>query len=222
MSQDVIGTLQEQLTQTRHDILNTWESGERSYYNAFEDDLLESDIKHHHLRQGDAMPSFTLPDHQGVERHSKDLLSDGWLVLTFYRGQWCPFCNMQLRALERSLQSIRKIPATLVAVSPELPDHAWDSVQKNALSFPVLSDIGNKVGRQFNIVYKIPPYLHHLYNKYGIHIEHYNGEGELYLPMPATFVIDQQGIVRMASVNAHAHERPDPGEVVKFLKEATH
>ena len=221
MATQELTPLQKALNEKDREVFGNLESGEQSYYKAFEADLMESDVKHHHLREGDRMPEFSLPDHQGKLRHSSEFLDRQWLVLTFYRGAWCPYCNLQLKALQRYLHTIEDTPASLVAISPQKPDQSLNSMKQNQLTFPVLSDVGNHVGRKFKIVYKIPPYLNHIYQKLGVDVEAYNGEGELYLPMAATFVIGEDGIIQMASVSAHAHQRPDPKEVVRFIVQAS-
>src|SRR6201988_3485888 len=107
------------------------------------------------LRVGQSAPVFTLPDAFGNQVSLKALLAKGPVVVSFYRGEWCPFCNIELRALEEALPKMREHGATLIAISPEKPDHGIVVTKKNKLTFPVLSDFGNKVARQFGIVYQV-------------------------------------------------------------------
>ena len=158
------------------------------------DRVRSSDALDHALRAGDAAPDFSLPDAFGSLVSLQDLLAKGPVVVSFYRGEWCPFCNIELRGLQEALPQMQELGATLLAVSPEKPDHGMVVTEKNKLTFPVLSDFGNKVALQFGIVYHIGEDLKEFSkNVFKNDIALRNGENSYGLPVPATFVIDTSG-----------------------------
>jgi peroxiredoxin len=191
---------------------------DQAEYKRFETELTQSQALQRHLTVGDKIPSFSLPDAYGQSRSLESLHTSEWLIITFYRGAWCPFCNLELRSLQRHLRAFKQVPANLIAISPQRPDHSMESVEKNQLTFPVLSDVGNKVASQFRLAYKVPAYMHELYKRYGIELEYFNGDGELYLPLAGTFIVDRNNVVQKEFVSAHAHERLDPKKVTDFLQ----
>ena len=119
-------------------------------------DLGASGILDQTLKVGDTIPDFALPNATGQTVNIRDLLAQGPVVIAFYRGGWCPYCNLELKALQNALASIQETGATLVAISPETPDNSLTTQEKNALTFPVLSDVDNQVARQFGLVFKLP------------------------------------------------------------------
>jgi peroxiredoxin len=131
------------------------------------------------------------------------LLAKGPVVISFYRGEWCPFCNIELRGLQDALPRMQELGATLVAVSPEKPDHGIVATEKNRLTSPVLSDLGNAVAKQFGIVFQIGDELKDFSkNVFKNNIALRNGEESYELPVPATFVIETTGVARFAHVDA--------------------
>lgn len=187
--------------------------------NDFEQELAEGEIIHHALKTGDKIPNFSLPNALGRTINAQDFGDYQWLIISFYRGQWCPYCNLELRALEKVVKSLEDVPAKLLAISPQTPDNTLSTVEKHKLSFEVLSDVGNVVAKQFKIVYTVPGYLNDLYKSYGVDFQFFNGKGKIELPMPATYVIDREGVIRKHFVSTYAHERLDPNEVLAFLKQ---
>ncbi len=180
--------------------------------------LKASGIEDRSLIPGDAAPAFNLPNAKGETVSSGDLLAKGPLVISFYRGGWCPYCNAELRALQQALPELSRLGASLVAVSPETPDHSLSTSEKNELAFEVLSDLGNQTARAFGLVFTLPDALRPIYEKFGIDLEASNGDDTFQLPVPATFVIDRAGIVRRAFVDADHTQRLDPVDVVAALK----
>ncbi len=178
----------------------------------------------HALKAGDAAPPFTLPDAFGNEVALKALLANGPVVVSFYRGEWCPFCNVELHGLQQVLPKIQKLGANLIAISPEKPDHGIVATQKNKLTFPVLSDFGNKVARQFGIVFQVGHELREFSkNVFKNDIALRNGEDSYELPVPATFVIDTTGIIRFAHVEVdYMTGRAEPETVVAALETIAH
>ncbi len=150
----------------------------------------------------------------------RDLLANGPLVVTFYRGVWCPFCNAELQALEEALPEMRALGASLVAISPETAANSRKSVRQNELSFPILTDHGNAVADAFGLRYRLPDALIATYKGFGNNLEAVNGEGSWTLPMPGRFVIAPDGRIAYAEVNADYSRRPEPAEMLPAIRAA--
>jgi len=170
------------------------------------------------VKVGDRAPEFDLENARGRRVGLAGLLARGPLVLTFYRGAWCPYCNAQLRGLQVVLPEIEALGASLVAVSPQLPDKSLDLVTMNQLTFEVLSDVGGYVASDYGIVFALTPEDRTLMLEVGNDLVAYNGDDGLLLPAPSTFLIDPVGIVRFAHVGADFTERLDASEVVAGLR----
>jgi len=171
------------------------------------------------LAVGDSAPGFTLSDAVGRQIALADLMAQGPVVVTFYRGEWCPYCNLQLRALQQALPEIHAAGATLVAISPQAPDHGLTTTQKHALAFPVLSDVDQSVSEAYKVRFDVTGELEDLQvNVFQNDPAEQNADGRRSLPVPSTFVIDRHGIVRFASVNADWRVRVEPAEVVNALR----
>jgi peroxiredoxin len=169
------------------------------------------------LKPGDRMPGFELPDSIGHPVRSQDLLARGPLLLTFYRGDWCPYCNLALRALHDELPAIAASGTTLVAVSPQTPDFSLTTRQKLMLDFPVLSDARNLLARQFGIVFTLAEQLRPLYAGFGIDITRYNGDGSFELPVPATYLVGTNGIISQRYLDIDFRRRVEPEIVLGWL-----
>jgi peroxiredoxin len=181
-------------------------------------ELVATGVRASALKEGDAAPDFALPDTHGRVVALKSLLDRGPVVISFYRGSWCPFCNLELRGLQRVLPQIEQMPASLVAISPQLPDHSLSTEKKNQLKFPVLSDVGNVVAKRFGIVFTLPAALVRAYEAIGRDLMEINGEtGAAQLPMPATFVLDKSGVIRLAFIEEDWSKRLDPEIVLATL-----
>lgn len=182
-------------------------------------DLKATDLEAGALGEGAEMPSFSLPNAKGESVSSDDLLRDGPLVISFYRGGWCPYCNLELKALQDSLPEITDLGASLVAISPELPDNSLTTAEKNNLGFEVLSDSGNGVARRFGLVFTVAETLRPLYENFGIDLPGGNGDDSYELPMPATYVVGRDGIVKKVFVDADYTRRLEPADVVAALRD---
>ncbi|MDZ4834923.1 MAG: peroxiredoxin-like family protein [Candidatus Melainabacteria bacterium] len=182
------------------------------------DALEKSGIVEQVLKDGARTPDFALPNAVGKTITLKQLLSKGPVVVTFYRGGWCPYCNLALRALEKSLPAITAQNASLVAISPQQPDATLSTVEKDKLSFEVLSDSGNTVARQFGLVYQLPPDLIKIYKGFGIDLERVNGNKSDELPLSATFIIDSDGTIAYVYVDTDYKKRMEPSDIVAELK----
>lgn len=180
--------------------------------------LIKSGLAESALKKGGKMPFFSLPNAKGETVSSQDLLKKGPLVIDFYRGAWCPYCNLELKALQDVLPEITKLGAQLVAISPNLPDKSLSSIEKNSLTFEVLSDLGNKTAKQFNLVFPLAQELRPIYKQFGFSIPDFNGDQSHELPIPATYVVGSDGTIQLAFVDADYTKRLEPEEVVKALK----
>jgi peroxiredoxin len=181
-------------------------------------DLVATGQAERALKVGAKAPSFALPDAHGVLVTSADLLRKGPLVLTFYRGVWCPYCNADLQALEDSASEIRALGASLVSISPQTAPNLRKSERENELSFPILSDRGNALAAQFGLRFRLPDDLIALYKGFGNDLAIGNGEDSWTLPIPARYVIGTDGTIVYAEVNADYTTRPDPSELLPVLK----
>jgi peroxiredoxin len=171
------------------------------------------------LAVGETAPDFTLLDAVGKPVTLSKLLIDGPVVLTFYRGEWCPFCNIQLRHLEQALPSFQQRGATLVAISPQAPDHSLSLTEKYDLKFPVLADLDQAVIRAYKVQFTLSGDLEDLQvNVFGNDPATQNADGSRSLPAPATFVIDRHGVVRAAFVNADWRVRVEPRDIEAVLE----
>jgi len=168
---------------------------------------------------GDQAPAIVLPDAHGKTFDTAQLLAKGPLVVTFYRGGWCPYCNLELKAYQAVLPRIKAAGATLVAISPEKPDDSLTTSEKNELAFPVLSDVGQKVGKAFGLVYTFTDELRAVYDGFKLDIPEKNGApGEWALPLSATYVIGTDGRILFADTSVDYRHRTDPLDVLQVLE----
>lgn len=169
---------------------------------------------------GERAPDFRLPNPRGREISLKELLEKGPVVLTFYRGEWCPICNLQLAALQRALPEIQAAGASLAAISPQSLDHAVSMAEKADLGFELLSDVKQETIRAYRLQFTMPPEVQNIYTGiFGLDISKQNADGSWNLPVPGTFVIDQDGIVRTRHVTADFTRRMEPEDVVAALEQ---
>ena len=167
---------------------------------------------------GDTAPDFELPDARGGSVTLAGLRADGPVVLVFYRGAWCPYCNLQLRAFQAALADIDSAGATLVAISPQTPDSSLTLAEQADLAFPVLSDVGNAVARSYGLVYALGADDRELHRGVGIDLTAFNDDDSWELPAPAVFVVDAEGTIRYASVAGDYRWRVGPAEVLAALR----
>ena len=180
--------------------------------------LQETQFSEQAFKTGQVLPSFELPNAKEYTVRSEDLLKNGPLVISFYRGGWCPYCNMELRALQQVLDKIKEAGAQLVAISPETPDNSLTTSEKNELTFEVLSDIDNKYAKQLGLVFQMPEDLREVYHSFNINVPKHNGNQDYELPMPATYVVNTNGEILFHFVPEDYTYRLDPEEVLKALK----
>ncbi|WP_369215969.1 peroxiredoxin-like family protein [Streptomyces flavofungini] len=180
-------------------------------------ELLATRIAENALSTGDPAPRFTLPAATGDEVSLDALLAEGPVVLTFYRGAWCPYCNIALRALQRHHDDITARGARLVAVSPQIPDESLTLTEKERLGFDVLSDLGSDVAKQYGIAFDLSDELGALYDRLGFELHRVNGGHARTLPLPATYVIGRTGVIRWAFVDADYSVRAEPSDILAAL-----
>lgn len=172
----------------------------------------------HALGPGDRAPDFDLPSADGRRVRLSDQLEQGPVVLTFYRGAWCPYCNLQLRRLQQALPAFETLGASLLAVSPQLPDGSRAVVDRNALAFAVLSDRNSFVASIYGIVFALAPDDRALFIQAGNDLSNANGDNSWLLPAPSTFVIAADGIIRHARIDADYTGRIQPDEIIDALR----
>jgi peroxiredoxin len=171
------------------------------------------------LKEGAKAPNFTLTNPLDEQITLYDELAQGPVILTFYRGSWCPFCNIQLRAYQQFLPEIEKLGGRLIAVSPQSPDNSLSQKEKEELTFQVLSDPNGVVTESYNLLFELPDYLQHTYkNKLGRDFAEFNNTDRWILPVPATFIIDKEGFVRRTHVDPDFMKRMEPEEIIDQLK----
>lgn len=204
--------LQEQLKgQVPSEILNI--------FLAYAEKLGDSDFAERAKKVGDIAPEFSLLDATGELISLRKYLKKGPVVLTFYRGNWCPWCNLQLNALQKILPDINEFGATIVAVSPQTPDNSLSMKEKHELSFPVLSDLGNITANEYGLAFEIDKeIIENAYKKINLLIPQFNGSVDWKIPTPGTFIIDQTGVIRSSHVNGDFRYRQEPTAILDALR----
>lgn len=180
-------------------------------------ELAASGIAHHAVKAGDLAPDFRLPDARGGQFRLRDLLAKGPVVVSFYRGGWCPYCNLELRALQSALPAIKQLGAHLVAVSLQTPDESLSTAEKNELAFAVLSDVGSATAKAYGIAFDLAEELRPIYARFGHALPDKNGDDSWVLPIPATYVIDTKGTVVLAFIDVNYRNRLEPAEIISAL-----
>jgi peroxiredoxin len=179
--------------------------------------LKASGIERTALQAGARLPALSLPNASGTKIDLTTLNNQGPLVIVFYRGGWCPYCNLELRAWQEQLPSMKEAGISLVAISPQTPDNSLSTQEKNALQFEVLSDSSLEAARAFGVLFDMPPDLVDLYSKVGNDLPLINGNGRWSLPVPATFVVSKDGVIAQTYVDADYRNRAEPAEVLAPL-----
>lgn len=189
-----------------------------AFQNAIQD-WIAAGIDKTALNVGDKIPSIQLFDATGESVIVDDLLKYGPVVISFYRGGWCPWCNLELRTLQKYLANINKYNGQLLAISAELPDRILNTVEKDSLEFPVLTDPDLGLARQFGLVFQLPPKIEDITkNVFDLDLKQINGMDSYELPIPATYVVDMKHIIRYAFVDANFMNRAEPESIIEILK----
>lgn len=180
--------------------------------------LIATGLAEQALNVGADFPAFDLPDSQGEKKSLGSLLQKGPVVISFYRGAWCPYCNLEINALQRALLQIKAAGANLVAISPQIPDKSADQVIASKLEFDVLSDIANVLAKECGLVFSLPESLRPIYNAWQLDIPGHNGDDSFELPIPATYILNSDGKVQYAYINMNYTERLEPSIIIEQLK----
>jgi peroxiredoxin len=178
------------------------------------EELVRSQLAEQALKVGDQAPSFELPDGDGMRWHSENMLHNGPLAIIFYRGRWCAYCNAQLAAMQQVHHEIALSGASLIAISPQTRKHTYMTRDMHKLRFPVLSDEGNQVARKFGLVYRLPADLQAIYETIMTKLPGYNGDQSWELPLAATYLVQPDGKISYARVDADWRRRPEPEELL--------
>ncbi len=179
--------------------------------------VADSGIVQQAKNERDQAIDFILSNAQGRSVSLAEYLKQGPVVLTWYRGGWCPYCNITLRALQQALPKIKAEGANLLALTPELPNKSLSTQEKNELEFEVLTDQDNQVAREYGLVFKLTPEVSELYKR-NLSLSEYNGNDSDELPIAATYVIDQKGEIRYAFLDAEYRHRAEPEQIIEVLQ----
>jgi peroxiredoxin len=174
------------------------------------------------LKTGDSFPALTLGDQLGRPTDLARVLAEGPLVVTFYRGGWCPYCNLELRAYQKALPEIQALGARLIAVTPETPDNALSTAEKNDLAFTVLSDNRGRLADALGIRFELSDAVKAYFIKAGHDLPARNGDDRWSMPMPATYVVEKGGRIARAFVDPDYRRRLEPAEAVAALRALHH
>jgi len=179
---------------------------------------LQQQLTNPGIAVGKPAPAFSLPNAFGDTIRLTEQLEQGPVILVFYRGAWCPYCNLYLHALQKNLSIFKQYNASLITITPQQPDKSAEQIKKDKYPFEVLSDLDSRVMQAYNLYFRIPDELVAVYKKAGLDIEDYNGKNRNVLPVPGTFIIDQQGIVRAMHAETDYKKRMEPADIIQTLK----
>lgn len=210
-------TLTEQLQGFRNEFMAKVPAEIRSAMEQADLDLAATHIINNAIKAGDTAPDFKLKNVTGEWLQLAELLKKGPVVLSFYRGGWCPYCNLELRALQAVLPQIQQLGASLLAVSPQTPDESLSTAEKNALGFAVLSDTQSEVAMKYGIAFDLAAQLRPIYTQFNHALPAKNGDESWRLPIPASYVIAQDGSVNLAYIDVDYRNRLEPAEILKAL-----
>ncbi|HLO89223.1 MAG TPA: peroxiredoxin-like family protein [Nostocaceae cyanobacterium] len=181
-------------------------------------ELRASGIVNQTLKVGDDVPNFSLPNAFGQTVELPKLLNQGAVVISFYRGVWCPFCSLELKEYEQIFPAIKTLGANLIAISPQTLRYTLLAAQENNLTYDILSDQNNHVARQFGLVFKVPEYLKSFLAELGYPLPRYYGSDFIELPIPATFVVNKDGKIMYDFIDPDHTKRLDPVEIINILR----
>lgn len=196
-------------SQLREDILNAFGSSV--------EDLKTKNIEENSIQVGQQIPEFSLPNAFGEKIYSTQILNKGKTILAFYRGSWCPYCNLELKFLQDNLSRIKEKNAVLIAVSPQNPDHSLTMVEKNNLEFEVLTDHNNDFAKKLGIVFQLQEFVLPYYQDFGIDLSLFNNNRENTLPVPAVFVVDENSKIIYKFLDVNYMNRVDIEELIQVL-----
>lgn len=219
------------LNETLAQFQKTFESGAAPYnvkpeqvevMHQFDGELRATGILDQAPRPGDKFPMFSLSNQDGINISLDNLLERGPVVVSFFRGMWCPYCVLELKALQASLAAFENTGATLVAISPQLSASNKQTVRQNNLSFDILSDTGNHLAEELGLAYRLGQELiDKVYKAFGANLSKFNGDESWRLPLSSRFIIDTDSTIVSADVDVNYRRRPEPDETHAILKAIT-
>lgn len=180
-------------------------------------DLINKNLSKKSIKKGDILTTAELINTKNEKINIDEMLKKGPLVISFYRGGWCPYCNFELRALQGALPQIKESGANLIAITPETPDNSLTTSEKNEIAFNVLTDTNNNYARELGLVFKMPKALQEVYKSFGIDLEAHNGNADFELPMPATLVVNSNKEVSYSFVSEDYTKRADIPAILDAL-----
>ena len=210
-------SLNKDLETLHEEILNSLPADLRKKLILENEKLFSSLLEEKALKAGSNVPDVLFRDESLKAVYLKDLLKNNHVVVSFFRGTWCPYCNLELESLARINDQIEKKGAKLIAVTPELYEFAEERIKKNNFNFQVLTDLGNKAADKFGLVFELPREYREIYKRLSVNLNILNGEDSWVLPMPATFIISKQGIIESTYINADYTKRMEPDDILKKL-----
>jgi len=210
-------TLKAQLEQRKQDFAAKADDNKKRAYKEGIESVEQSGILEAAKQVGDKAPDFTLTNALGEPVTLSDYLKKGKVVLTWYRGGWCPYCNLTLHALQEELANFKANGAQLIALTPELPDESISTSEKHELEFEVLSDVGNQVAKEYGIVFQLTDEVAEMYNQ-SFDLNNHNGDESNELPLAATYIVNENGEIVYAFLDADYRNRAEPAELTAFLE----
>ena len=181
-------------------------------------ELVATGIAGKAVQPGEQAPVFTLPNTRGELVSLSSLLEKGPVVLNFYRGAWCPYCLLELKALQDALPEITALGASLLSISPNVVEKSAAFAAENPFDFDILSDVDNKVAGQYRLVFTLADTLRPIYKNFGIDLPVFDGNDRFELPMPATYVLRSDGTIAAGFVHEDYTQRMEPSDIIKSLE----
>lgn len=206
-----------QIEQLNHELSSQLPQDILNAFGSSVEDLKTKNIEDNSIQAGQKMPEFLLPNAYNEKIHSTQILKKGKMILAFYRGSWCPYCNLELKFLQDNLSRIKEKNAVLVAISPQNPDHSLTMVEKNNLEFEVLTDHNNDFAKKLGIVFHLQDFVLPYYQNLGINLSLFNNNKENTLPVPAVFLVDENSKIIYKFLDVNYMNRIDIEELIQVL-----
>lgn len=210
-------SLNKKLKTLQDEVLNSLPSDVSKSLILEDEELFSRFLEDKALKEGTKVPDVLFHDENLKPVYLKELLEYNHLVLSFFRGTWCPYCNLELSSLAKIKDKIEAKGARLIAVTPELYKYSEEKLKQNKIDFSVLTDLRNSAANEFGLVFELPPEYREIYKKLNIYLNVLNGDDKWILPMPATFIISKEGVITSAYINANYMQRMEPDDILEKL-----
>ncbi|MEM7549148.1 MAG: peroxiredoxin-like family protein [Bacteroidota bacterium] len=217
MSTETKTTLSDQLEEYKAKFSERASEEVKEVYEQGIKELFESGILRDAKHKGEKAPEFELSNAKGKAVKLSEQYETGAVVLTWYRGGWCPYCNLSLKALQNALPKIKGLGANLIALTPETADKSLSTQEKNELEFEVLTDENNEVAKSYGLVFRVPDYVNKFYLNH-FDLSEFNGNDSQELPLAATYVINTKGEIVFEFLSADYRERAEPSDIIEALR----